>query len=117
MNPNHPAPAPTTAEATSPPIREEELWDALRGVVDPEIGLNLVDLGLIYDLRMEAGHVRVVMTVTTPGCPMVHSLTFGVETAILAVPGVEGVLVDVVYDPPWSPSMIHPDAKAAAGIV
>lgn len=98
-------------------IQEQALWDALSGVIDPEIGLNIVDLGLIYDLAIHAdGHVRVAMTVTTPGCPMIHSLTFGVETAVLAVPGVRGVEVEVVMDPPWSPSMIRPEARRAAGI-
>ena len=97
-------------------VPESDLWNALRGVMDPELGMNLVDLGLIYDLRVEGAQVRVVMTVTTPGCPMVHSLTFGVETAILSVPGVEEVLVDVVYEPPWNASMIEPGARAAAGI-
>ncbi len=97
-------------------VPESDLWNALRGVIDPELGMNLVDLGLIYDLRVEGAQVRVAMTVTTPGCPMIHSLTFGVETAILSVPGVEGVLVDVVYEPPWNVSMIHPEARAAAGI-
>lgn len=107
-------PLPMTPVATG--IPEAALWDALRGVIDPELGLNIVDLGLVYDLRVEGTHVRVAMTVTTPGCPMVHSLTFGVETAVLAVRGVEGVLVDVVYEPPWNPSMINPEARAAAGI-
>ncbi len=111
MNPNPTEPSPTT-----PPPSESALWEALRSVIDPEIGLNLVDLGLIYDLHIEGGQVRVTMTVTTPGCPMVQSLTFGVETAVLAVEGVDGVLVDVVHEPPWNPDMILPEARAAAGI-
>lgn len=99
-------------------IQESALWDALSGVIDPEIGLNLVDLGLIYSLQVSAEDtVQIVMTVTTPGCPMVHSLTFGVETAVLAVPGVRGVEVEVVLDPPWSPSMIRPEARTSAGIL
>lgn len=98
-------------------IQESALWEALSGVIDPEIGLNIVDLGLIYDLAIsEDGQVRVAMTVTTPGCPMIHSLTFGVETALLAVHGVMGVTVDMVMEPPWSPSMIRPEARRAAGI-
>lgn len=109
MNPNPPP-------LGNSPISEPELWDALRSVMDPEIGLNIVDLGLVYDLTIDATQVRVTMTVTTPGCPMVHSLTFGVETALLAVQGVEGVSVEVVHEPPWNPSMIDPAAREAAGI-
>lgn len=108
MNASLPAPSPL----------ETQLWDALRGVIDPEIGLNLVDLGLIYSLEFapETGQVRVLMTVTTPGCPMEQSLTFGVETALLAVDGVQGVQVTVVHDPPWSPDMMTPEGRATAGI-
>jgi metal-sulfur cluster biosynthetic enzyme len=98
------------------PSFETELWDALRRVVDPELGLNLVDLGLIYSLEVREGRVHVVMTVTTPGCPMEQSLTFGVETALLAVEGVQGVEVTVVHDPPWSPDRMSPEGRAAAGI-
>lgn len=95
---------------------EPAVWDALRQVIDPEIGVNLVDLGLIYSVEIQDGEVAVVMTVTTPGCPMEHSLTFGVETAILALDGVRGVQVTVVHDPPWSPSMMTEEGRAAAGI-
>ena len=96
---------------------EAAVWDTLHHVIDPELGVNLVDLGLIYSVIIDAGRVRVVMTVTTPGCPMEHSLTFGVETAVLAVEGVTGVEVAVVHDPPWNPSMMTPEGRAMAGIV
>ncbi len=99
-----------------PVVSEAALWEALSGVIDPELGLNLVDLGLIYDVRVTGGFVRIAMTVTTPGCPMIQSLTFGVETAVLSVTGVAGVEVEVVYDPPWHADMIRPEARAAAGI-
>lgn len=111
-------PTPEFNPAPEPAVNEVEvaLWEALSGVMDPELGLNLVDLGLIYDLRLTDGLVRIVMTVTTPGCPMIQSLTFGVETAVLSVSGVTGVEVEVVYDPPWHADMIRPEARAAAGI-
>lgn len=66
---------------------EESLWKALRQVIDPELGINIVDLGLIYSVTSIGGVVSITMTVTTPGCPMEHSLVFGVETAVLATPG------------------------------
>jgi metal-sulfur cluster biosynthetic enzyme len=103
--PDHPA-----ASALIP-----QLWEALRQVIDPEIGVNIVDLGLIYDITCHEGQVHVVMTVTTPGCPMEHSLVFGVETAVLATPGTFGVQVDVVHEPPWNPAMMTPEARAQAG--
>lgn len=103
--------------ATSPTAKlEPQLWDALSQVIDPEIGLNLVDLGLIYSVTLKDGVATVIMTVTTPGCPMEHSLVFGVETAVLAVPGIRGVHVEVVYDPPWTPSLMTEAARVTAGI-
>jgi len=95
---------------------ETALWDALRQVIDPELGVNIVDLGLVYSITSEAGHVTVIMTVTTPGCPMEYSLVFGVETAVLATPGVLGVQVEVVHEPRWEPCMMTPEARAQAGI-
>jgi metal-sulfur cluster biosynthetic enzyme len=95
---------------------EATLWESLRQVIDPELGINIVDLGLVYRVTSEAGVVTVVMTVTTPGCPMEHSLVFGVETTVLATPGVRGVQVEVVHDPRWEPSRMTPEARAQAGI-
>ena len=116
LSPDLPA-SPMNAASPSAGLPDEAaLWNALRDVIDPEIGVNLVDLGLIYSLEIRDGHIHVLMTVTTPGCPMEHSLTFGVETAILAVEGVQGVQVTVVHDPPWSPEMMTPEGRAAAGI-
>ncbi|MBX3748198.1 MAG: metal-sulfur cluster assembly factor [Verrucomicrobiae bacterium] len=96
---------------------EDAIWDALRCVVDPEIGLNLVDLGLIYSVRIDGPAVDILMTVTTPGCPMVHSLKQGVEYAVSGVPGVSEVFVTVVHDPPWNPSMMTAAGQRAANIL
>jgi len=104
-------PAPTQTHALEP-----QLWEALHHVIDPEIGVNIVDLGLIYSITIESDVVSVIMTVTTPGCPMEHSLVFGVETAALAVPGIRGVRVEVVQEPRWDPSMMTAEARAIAGI-
>lgn len=111
MTPNSSVPPPDPAQAAEPAV-----WEALRQVIDPEIGLNLVDLGLIYSVAIAAGEVRITMTVTTPGCPLEHSLTFGVETAVLAVEGVRAVQVQVVHAPPWNPSLMSPAGRAATGI-
>ncbi len=98
----------------SPTSRLEEremLVDAvrasLRGVIDPELGENLVDLGLIYFVAVDDNaKAHVVMTTTTPGCPAVGFLKDGVQRAALAVPGVDTVEVAVTYEPPWSPDMM-----------
>lgn len=97
-------------------VTEEKVWEVLREVIDPEMGMNLVDLGLIYSVRIGGGRVEVVMTVTTPGCPMEQSLVFGVETVVLGLDGVTEVAVSVVREPAWSPSMMTPEGRAALGI-
>jgi len=94
-------------------VRVEE---ALRQVEDPELGCNLVDLGLIYSTEIEADRVRVKMTLTTMGCPMHESLVAGVRAALLGVEGVREADVEVVWDPPWHPSMMTPAGRARVGV-
>jgi metal-sulfur cluster biosynthetic enzyme len=98
------------------PLTEAALLDALRGVVDPELGCNIVDLGLIYDITRISGKVRVTMTLTTPGCPMHESLCRGVQMALLNLEGVEDVEVELVWDPPWHPSMMTDAGRAQTGV-
>ncbi len=91
-------------------------WDALRGVYDPELYLDVVSLGLVYDVRDENGAVVVEMTMTTPGCPASEVLPEMARAAITdAVDGSVEVDVRVVWDPPWSPAMIDEDAARALG--
>jgi metal-sulfur cluster biosynthetic enzyme len=91
-------------------------WDALRGVFDPELYLDVVSLGLVYDVRAEDGTVVVEMTMTTPGCPASEVLPEMARAAIVgAVDGAVEVEVRVVWDPPWSPAMIDEDAARARG--
>ena len=91
-------------------------WDALRGVYDPELYLDVVSLGLVYAVRAEAGTVVVEMTMTTPGCPASEVLPEMARTAIAdAVDGAVEVDVRVVWDPPWSPAMIDEEEAAALG--
>ena len=93
------------------------IHDALRQVIDPELGYNIFDLGLIYDVDIEdGGAVRVLMTTTTPGCPATSYLTTGAGHAVSAVAGVTSVDVELTHDPRWTPGLMSPEAKAHFGI-
>ena len=93
-----------------------EVLEALRHVVDPEIGINVVDLGLVYEANARDGHVHVVMTMTTPACPLGESLAEDARTAIREhVSTVKSVAVDLVWEPPWQPSMMSDAARAQLG--
>lgn len=102
-------------------IDEEYIWDRLRECYDPEIPVNIVDLGLIYRLNieeLEAGGkwVQVEMTLTAPGCGMGQVLTDDVDATIRRLPGVEKVEVDLVFDPPWSPDVMSEEARLELGM-
>jgi len=95
---------------------EGDVWDALRTVIDPEIGINVVDLGLVYRVEVSGNHVGVAMTMTTQACPLHAYLTAAAETAIRqCAPDIEAVQVNMVWDPPWSPAMMSDLAKQQLG--
>jgi metal-sulfur cluster biosynthetic enzyme len=96
-------------------VELEDVYAALRRVIDPEVGLNIVDLGLVYGVDIHAGNVRVEMTLTTEGCPMSVSLPRAVERAVALVPGVAEVEVALTYQPPWTPERISPEGRKALG--
>lgn len=89
--------------------------DALRVVIDPELGENIVDLGFIYDIAVEAWAVRITMTATSPGCPATDFLREGAQAAASAVPGVVSADVAMTFEPAWTPDMIDPSIKASLG--
>ncbi len=93
-------------------------FDALGDVIDPELGLDIVSLGLIYDIQQVDGRILVDMTLTTPGCPASQSLSAMAAQALADVGPrpIESVEVRLVWDPPWSPMMIDAHAAAALGI-
>ena len=91
-------------------ISREQVDRALRNVFDPEIGMSIVDLGLIYDLTIDSGHVRITMTLTTHGCPLHDAMRDWVRHAVGRVPGVEGVEVAIIFEPPWTPDRIRKGA-------
>jgi len=84
-------------------VSRERVIEALRDVFDPELGMSVVDLGLIYDIGIDGIRVRITMTLTSEGCPMHASMTDWVRRAVEQIPGVEEVTVALTFDPPWSP--------------
>ncbi|HEU5318022.1 MAG TPA: metal-sulfur cluster assembly factor [Chloroflexota bacterium] len=100
-------------------ITHESVLAALREVIDPELGINVVDLGLVYGIGLDEraeGRVHVAMTLTTPGCPLHDSLTEAAERAIAShVPGVREVRVQLVFEPAWSPERVTEAGRAALG--
>ena len=97
-------------------LTETTVWDVLRQVIDPEIGCNIVDLGLVYSFEITGAKITVKMTLTTRGCPMHESIAQGVQWAMLGLEGVEEAEVEVVWDPPWDPSMMTERGRAAVGM-
>jgi metal-sulfur cluster biosynthetic enzyme len=99
-------------------VSEKDILQTLHGVNDPEVGVNIVDLGLVYSAEIQGDNVRIVMTMTTPACPMHSYLTEEVREAILVqYEEVENVSVELVWDPPWSPQMISEKGKRQLGWV
>jgi metal-sulfur cluster biosynthetic enzyme len=94
----------------------EEVYDTLKSVYDPEIPVNVVDLGLIYDVQVNDSDVYVQMTLTFPGCGMGPYIAQQAEWAINDIEGVGEVEIELVFDPPWSPDLISEEAKAQLGL-
>lgn len=95
---------------------EEQVRDALRHVIDPELGVNIVDLGLVYDVGISPdGVVHVEYTLTTMGCPIGPLIEQQMESFLAGVPGISAVEAEMVLRPPWTPEMMSEEAKAALG--
>ncbi|WP_454620652.1 metal-sulfur cluster assembly factor [Bradyrhizobium cenepequi] len=93
----------------------DRIRDALRVVIDPELGHNIVDLGFVYDISVVGDAVHITMTATTPGCPATAFLKEGVTSCAVEVPGVGSVDVEMTFDPPWTPARVEPAVRAALG--
>ncbi len=91
------------------------VWEVLRGIPDPEFGINIVDLGLIYEVQCSEGEVAVTMTLTTPSCPSGRWIYEGTKQAILGVPGVTNARVEMVFEPAWTPEMLTEAAQRQLG--
>lgn len=96
---------------------KDRIIAALRTVYDPEIPVNIYDLGLVYGIEVREGNVRVTMTLTAPNCPVAGSLPKQVETTVRNVQGVENVEVELTFDPPWDKDKISPEALLQLGLL
>ncbi len=97
-------------------VTDAEIREALKQVIDPELGVNIVDLGLIYGVEIVGRKVFVTMTLTTPGCPLHAGFSAAVQQAVSEiVPNVDEVVVEVVFDPPWTADRITPAGQKALG--
>lgn len=111
--------APSESPETTVPAAdlEDSIVEALKTVFDPEIPVNIYELGLIYDLEIQPeGQVHIKMTLTSPGCPVAGSLPGEVQTKVESVRGVAGAEVELVWDPAWNPSMMTEAARLQLGM-
>ena len=109
------------AAVVTGPVNEQLIWETLRTCFDPEIPVNIVDLGLVYDMQMSpaksgGSRVDVKMTLTAPGCGMGPAIAGDAQVKLLNLEGVEDATVEVVWDPPWHHSMITPAGKQVLGL-
>jgi metal-sulfur cluster biosynthetic enzyme len=107
------APASAAPEGAGP--SPEEVMDALSNVIDPELGLDFVELGLIYGVEVNEGNVNVTFTLTTPGCPIGPQVTEQIDEFVGELDGVKSIESQMVFTPPWSPEKMSEDAKFALG--
>lgn len=114
-------PAPVRPPATVPLVEESELRariiDALKTVYDPEIPVNIYDLGLIYNITIKQQFVDIDMTLTAPGCPVAHTFPGMVERSVALVEGVTGAAVELVWEPAWTPKLISEAARLELGLL
>ena len=95
---------------------KEEILEVLKGVIDPEIGLNIVDLGLVYEVEFNENEISITMTLTTPGCPMHNSITAWVEKVITQLEHGASLKINLVWEPKWTPDLMSIEARRELGI-
>jgi metal-sulfur cluster biosynthetic enzyme len=97
------------------PVEQEEVLEALTNVIDPELGLDFVELGLVYNVEVDGGTVTVTFTLTTPACPIGPQVSEQMQEFVSEIDGVEEVITQMVFTPPWTPEKMSEDAKFALG--
>jgi metal-sulfur cluster biosynthetic enzyme len=111
-----PMPAEGTAAAVEPAVSEDQVRAVLRKVKDPDLNLNIVDLGLVYGVRVDGSKVNIDITLTSPGCPSGPEIMGSAEQQIKALPGVVDVQMNLVWAPFWTPDRIEPRVRAYLGL-
>jgi metal-sulfur cluster biosynthetic enzyme len=96
-------------------VARDDVIEALHGVEDPELGMDIVELGLMYDVEVDGQNVKVLYSLTSMGCPAGAMIADGILEAAQSVPGVEGVETELTFDPPWTPDRMSDDAKFILG--
>jgi metal-sulfur cluster biosynthetic enzyme len=96
-------------------VDQDEVLEALTNVIDPELGLDFVELGLVYGVEIDGGQVTVTFTLTTPACPIGPQVSEQMEEFVSEIEGVEEVIPQMVFTPPWTPDKMSEDAKFALG--
>jgi metal-sulfur cluster biosynthetic enzyme len=96
-------------------VARDDVVEALHGVEDPELGMDIVELGLMYDVEVDGPNVKVLYSLTSMGCPAGAMIADGILEAVQSVPGVEGVETELTFDPPWTPDRMSDDAKFILG--
>jgi metal-sulfur cluster biosynthetic enzyme len=96
-------------------VTNEDVVEALRGVEDPELGMDIVELGLFYQAEIDGPKIKIVHSLTSMGCPAGPMIQEGMRDAVKALPGVEEVEVELTFDPPWTPDLMSEDAKFILG--
>jgi FeS assembly SUF system protein len=109
-------PAPEATDSSGDPL-VDEIVAALRQIYDPEIPVNIYDLGLIYNVEVANGHAAVTMTLTTPNCPVAETMPGEVEMRVISVPGVASADIHLVWEPPWDPGKMTDEAKLEMGML
>ena len=109
--------APTTEVAPDATVKPEDVIEVLRQCFDPEIPVNIVDLGLIYDIAIKPERIDIKMTLTALGCPMAAEVMTDVRDHLLTLPGINDAGVDIVYEPVWSPERMSEEARWELGMV
>ena len=109
-----------SVSSVNPPSEEmlrERVIEALKTIYDPEIPVNIYDLGLIYNVEIRNNFVDIDMTLTAPGCPVAHTFPGMVERSVSLVPGIEGAAVELVWEPPWTQNLISEAARLELGLI
>ena len=98
-------------------VSQDQIIDKLRECIDPELGVNIIDLGLIYSVNIEGPRINVLMTMTTPGCPLDSYFVQDITSKLKTIKGISDVSVELTFDPPWAPAKMSQESKDLLGFV